>query len=73
MLQIIGLIIAVYAMVRLIQVPIEMSAVKDVWLGMPFLVRFLILAAVSGFGFLVLGVLTLLLLTSGADMPRDLR
>jgi hypothetical protein len=36
MLQIIGLIVAVYAIARLIQVPVEMTAGKEDWLGLPF-------------------------------------
>lgn len=66
MLQIIGLIVAVYAMVRVIQVPIEMTATKDEWLGLPFKVRFFILAGISGAGLMALGFLTLLLLASGS-------
>ncbi len=70
MLQVIGLIVAVYAMVRVVQVPIEMTATKEEWLGLPFKVRFFILAGVSAGGLLVLGILTLVLLASGADIPR---
>lgn len=66
MLQIIGLIVAVYAMVRVIQVPIEMTATKDEWLGLPFKTRFFILAGISGAGLIALGFLTLLLLVSGS-------
>ena len=68
MLQLIGLIVAVYAMVRVVQVPIEMTATKDEWLGLPFKTRFFILAGVSAFGLFCLGILTILLLGSGA--PR---
>lgn len=39
MLQVIGLIVAVYAMVRVIQVPIEMTAGREEWLGLPFKTR----------------------------------
>ena len=67
MLQVIGLIVAVYAMVRVIQVPIEMTANKEEWLGLPFTVRFFILAGVSAGGLLVLGILTLMLLASGSQ------
>ena len=70
MLQTIGLIVAVYAMVRVVQVPIEMTATKEEWLGLPFKVRFFILVGVSAAGLLILGILTLILLASGADFPR---
>lgn len=66
MLQIIGLIVAVYAIVRVIQVPIEMTATKDEWLGLPFKTRFFILAGISGAGLMALAFLTLLLLVSGS-------
>lgn len=69
MLQVIGLIVAVYAMVRVVQVPIEMTSTKEEWLGLPFTVRFFILAGISAAGLLVLGILTLMLLASGSDMP----
>lgn len=70
MLQIIGLIVVIYAMARMVHIPIEMSGSKEVWLGLPFLVRFFILAGISAFAFLVLGILTLMLLVSGVDIPR---
>lgn len=64
MIKIIGFMVAIYAMARMLQIPIEMSGSKDVWLGLPFQVRFFILAGISAFAFLVLGVLTLLLMAS---------
>ncbi|MSQ94418.1 MAG: hypothetical protein EXR98_07665 [Gemmataceae bacterium] len=64
MLKVIGMIVAVYAMIRVIQVPIEMTATKEEWLGLPFKIRFFILAGISGLGLLVLGILTLVLLGS---------
>lgn len=67
MLQVIGLIVAVYAMVRVIQVPIEMTAGREEWLGLPFKIRFFILTGVSAAGLFVLGILTLMLLASGAE------
>ena len=67
MLQVIGLIIAVYAMVRVVQVPIEMTATKEVWLGLPFQVRFFILAGISAGGLFLLLILTLMLLASGSQ------
>lgn len=67
MLQVIGLIVAVYAMVRVVQVPIEMTAGREEWLGLPFNVRFFILAGVSAAGLLVLGILTLMLLAAGSQ------
>lgn len=70
MLQIIGLIVAAYAMARLIQVPLEMSASAEEWLGLPLWVRFMIVAGVSIIGLLVLALLTLLLLFSGSPSPR---
>ena len=70
MLQVIGLIVAVYTMIRLVQVPVEMSAAKEDWLGMPFKLRFFILAGASGLGLFAIGILTLLLLASGTSMPH---
>ncbi len=67
MLQIIGLIVAVYAMVRLIQVPIEMTGAKEELIGLTFKVRFFIVAAMSAFGFLILGILTLILLLAPSN------
>jgi hypothetical protein len=64
------LIVAVYAMIRVVQFPIEMTATKEEWLGMPFKTRFIILAAISGAGLFALGILTLLLLASGSSPPR---
>ncbi len=69
MLQVIGLIVAVYAMIRVLQVPIEMTATKEEWLGFPFNVRFFILAGISLVGLMVLGLLTLILLASGSPSP----
>ena len=72
MLQVIGLIVAVYAMVRVVQVPIEMTANREEWLGLPFMARFYILAGISALGLLLLGILTLLLLASGSQPgPRE--
>lgn len=71
MLQIIGLIVAVYAMVRVVQVPIEMTATREEWLGIPFKVRFFILSGISLAGLMALGLLTLLLLLSGTSSPSD--
>ena len=62
MLQTIGLIIAVYTMVRVIQIPIEMTATKEDYLGLPFKIRLLILTVLSVICLLVLGILTLVLL-----------
>lgn len=70
MLQIIGLIVAVYAAARLAQVPVEMTARKEEWLGTPFALRFWYVAVVSLAGLFLLIVLTLFLLTAGADVPR---
>ena len=36
MLQLIGLIVAVYAIVRLCQVPFEHAAYEQTWLKLPF-------------------------------------
>lgn len=71
MLQVIGLIVAVYAMVRVVQVPIEMTAGREEWLGLPFKTRFFILAGISAGGFFLLGILTLLLLASGTGAGRN--
>jgi hypothetical protein len=65
-LQIIGLIVAVYALVRLAQVPVEMTVGKETWLGFPFQVRFLAVAGASGIGIAILLLLTLALLFQGS-------
>lgn len=76
MIQIIGLIIAVYAIMRLIQVPFEIMrdgdsrSAGEKWSGLPFLIRFIVVASASWLGILVLLILTLLLLVSGTDLPR---
>ena len=64
MIQIIGLIIAVYAMVRVIQIPIEMTSTKEEYLGLSFKIRLLILTGLSVICLLSLVILTLILLFS---------
>lgn len=66
MIQIIGLIVAVYAAIRLVQVPIEFTSGKDHWT--PMIARFIVVAALSGCGLMLLVILTAMLLMSGADM-----
>lgn len=70
MLQIVGLIVAAYALCRLAQVPFEMSGAKEEWLGAPLMVRWIIVATVSGLGILAIAALTLMLLASGVDLPK---
>lgn len=70
MVQTIGLIIAVYAVARLVQVPIEFTRGQEKWFGMPLFARFVAVAAISGLTVIVLVVLTLVLLASGIDTPR---
>jgi hypothetical protein len=70
-LQIIGLIIAVYAIFRLIQVPIEMTATREEVFKVPYLIRLAAIAGISLFGVMALGVLTLMLLLSGSPRPMD--
>lgn len=70
MIQVIGLIIAVYALVRFIQVPIEMTSGHEQWLGIPFLARVIVVAGLSVLGFLAIAVLALILLTAGNNVPR---
>lgn len=64
MIQIIGLIIAVYAGIRLIQVPIEFTRGQDGWT--PMIARFIVVTALSACGLLALAILTAMLLLSGA-------
>ena len=59
MLQLVGLIVAVYTVVRLLQVPIEHSQAHA---------KTALLSILSGLGVLVIGFLTLGLLFSGADL-----
>lgn len=63
MVQIIGLIIAVYTLTRLLQVPFEVSVhdKSNVTTG---------IACTSALAFIVIGILTLMLLISGADVPK---
>jgi len=58
MLQVIGLIVACYALVRLVQVPLEMAGHRDT----SFTARLLIVCAWSAGGFLVIASLALFLL-----------
>jgi len=67
MLQIIGLIVAVYAIARIVQVPLEMTATKDVWLGMPHFARVAIVFGVSVIALAFLLLLTMMLLFVGVD------
>ena len=67
MIQTIGLIIAVYAIIRLIQVPVEMTGRHDMWTKLPFNARLGCVFGLSVIGVLVLTVLTLMLLFSGAE------
>ena len=67
MLQTIGLIIAVYTMVRVIQIPLEMTATKEQFFGMSFKIRLLILTIVSAISLLILGILTVFLLVKDVD------
>jgi hypothetical protein len=54
------LIVVVYAIARLIQVPLEMSANQELWLKLPYMTRVFIVAGVSLAGVLILLVLALL-------------
>ncbi len=56
MIQLIGLIIAVYAMVRLTQVPYEHAAYERSWGGMPFWVRSLHVSFLSTVGVIILAL-----------------
>ena len=72
MLQIIGLIVAVYAICRLALVAFEMTeGTSGVWKGLPFMTRFIIVAVISGIGVLTLVVLTACLLLSGQQRPMN--
>jgi hypothetical protein len=70
MIQVIGLIIAVYAITRLIQVPLELFTSSDALPALPVVVRLSIVAGISIIGLLFLGLLTLLLLFCNVDVPR---
>lgn len=59
MLQLVGLIVAVYAVVRLLQVPLEQSKLEK---------KVLLLFLLSGAGVVAIGLLTIGLLLSGADV-----
>lgn len=55
MLVIVGLIVAVYAICRLVQVVFEMTPeADDGWKGISYPVRFIIIAVVSALGILLL-------------------
>lgn len=64
MVQLIGLIIAAYALVRLVQVVFELSDGYGPWKGIPFLVRFICVCAMSALGIMVIGVLAMMLLAT---------
>lgn len=62
MIQTIGLIVAVYAIVRLLQVPFEHASYEVKWLGLPFAHRSFLVGFFSAIGLVLLGLLTLVLL-----------
>jgi hypothetical protein len=68
MLQIIGFIVAVYAICRLAQVAFELTNSNGdrLWNGLPFSTRFIVVASISGVGILILGALSMCLLFHGA-------
>lgn len=70
MLQIIGLIVAIYAMARIVQIPLEMTARHDDFMGVPFMTRFFVVAGISVLALGFLGLLTLALLFSGSPSPN---
>ncbi len=70
MIQTIGLIIAVYALARMVQVPVEMTGAKETFLAMPLWSRVAFVAGVSAVALVVLLILTLMLLFSGAELAR---
>lgn len=70
MIQIIGLIVSAYCLIRLWQVPWEMSVVCGIDLKIPDGARWMIVAGASAFGVLTIGVLTVMLLMSGVDLPK---
>ncbi len=45
MIQTIGLIISVYAIARIVQVPLEMGATQGGWVALPYKVRFFAVVA----------------------------
>ncbi len=67
MLQCIGLIVAVYAMVRLFQAPFQHPAVMEGLSGKQRLIPPLVIGATSFAGLLLLSYLTILLLGSSVD------
>lgn len=69
MLQTIGLIVAVYAMARIVQVPLEMTATREVWMGMPHFARVAIVFGVSMAALAILFILTILLLFTPTNQP----
>lgn len=70
MIQTIGLIVAAYALLRCVTIPLEMAVSQDSIAGISPAARYVV-ACVSCFvGALVIGVLTLLLLFSGPEFPK---
>lgn len=70
MIQLIGLIIATYALVRLIQVPVESRDARAIWPSLSPWARFGWIAFFSLGGVVMLSLLTLLLLMSGYEVQR---
>jgi len=70
MITILGLLVATYAVCRLIQVPLELIGHRDEWRGMPLWVRLVVVGTVSVCGVAVLFVLTLMLLAKDSEMGR---
>lgn len=79
MITIIGLIIAIYAIARLVQVPIEAAMNQEKWFGMPVLPRWCAIAGVSVVAVVILAILTVMLLvkdgafSSAPSFPQNSR
>lgn len=70
MIQTIGLIVAVYAILRCVTIPLEMAVSQDSIAGVTPAVRYVVACVSCVISLVVIGVLTLLLLFSGAEFPK---
>lgn len=73
MIEAIGLIVAVYAATRLLQVPFEHAAYQMEWLGMSFDSRSALVCFFSIVGIIALALLTGSLLESGESIRETIR
>ena len=71
MIQIIGLIVAVYALLRCVTIPLEMAVSQDKIAGVSAGTRYLIACGACAAALAILLILTVLLVISGQQFPTQ--